>query len=378
MMPKLAYLIGVLCADGYIESTAKYRNRRTVFTQKKTAEKIDFINYVRSSFYSVFEYELKEGREKYGGGIIRGKVMYGSATDFICSKKNITQQISEVMEDLSVWILGLDRKSILNFLAGVIDGDGTWNPGRNTLHIFNNDTKVIEAITLGCLKLGILPYTSIQRGNCYVVQISELLEEILSHTKRVKGVLREYKYGNKLFSVRQLFTENRKTGNIKWPFKSKADRNNLMDAGKIAQILKWESSKRYNIKEINKAISAPLRMQRISKEKFLGPDDVYNIEVKDNHNYFVVTKTFTPILVSNCHGAGRLMSRSAAIRACRGRSISRELEDKGIIVKSSGRETLAEEAPEAYKNVNEVVSVVHGAGISRRVLRMRPLGVIKG
>lgn len=81
---------------------------------------------------------------------------------------------------------------------------------------------------------------------------------------------------------------------------------------------------------------------------------------------------------STCHGAGRLMSRSAAIRAGRGRSISRELEDRGIIVKSTGRETLLEEMPEAYKDVNQVVSVVHGAGISRRVCRMRPLGVIKG
>jgi tRNA-splicing ligase RtcB len=81
---------------------------------------------------------------------------------------------------------------------------------------------------------------------------------------------------------------------------------------------------------------------------------------------------------STCHGAGRRLSRSAAISACRGRSISRELENRGIIAKSSGRETLAEEAPEAYKDVNEVVNIVAGAGISKKVCRMRPLGVIKG
>jgi tRNA-splicing ligase RtcB len=81
---------------------------------------------------------------------------------------------------------------------------------------------------------------------------------------------------------------------------------------------------------------------------------------------------------STCHGAGRRLSRTAAISACRGRSISRELEDHGIIVKSTGRGTLAEEAPEAYKDVNEVVNVVSGAGISKKVCRMRPLGVIKG
>ncbi|MFC1590490.1 intein-containing RctB family protein [Candidatus Omnitrophota bacterium] len=81
---------------------------------------------------------------------------------------------------------------------------------------------------------------------------------------------------------------------------------------------------------------------------------------------------------STCHGAGRLMSRSAAIRSSRGRSISRELEDKGVFVRSSGRNTLAEEMPEAYKDVNKVVNIVHNAGISKRVCRMRPMGVIKG
>lgn len=82
---------------------------------------------------------------------------------------------------------------------------------------------------------------------------------------------------------------------------------------------------------------------------------------------------------STCHGAGRLLSRSAAIKAANGRGIDKELlENKGIIVRSKGRETIAEEMPEAYKDVNEVVDVVHGAGISKKVCRLRPLGVVKG
>jgi tRNA-splicing ligase RtcB len=81
---------------------------------------------------------------------------------------------------------------------------------------------------------------------------------------------------------------------------------------------------------------------------------------------------------STCHGAGRLMSRGAAIRATQGRAIARELADKGIIVRSVGRKTLQEEVPEAYKDVSEVVEVVHNAGLSRKVAKMRPLGVVKG
>lgn len=81
---------------------------------------------------------------------------------------------------------------------------------------------------------------------------------------------------------------------------------------------------------------------------------------------------------STCHGAGRVMSRHQAIKKAKGRAIWREMEDRGIIVKSAGRETLAEEMSEAYKDIAEVVDVVHKAGISRKVVRLRPIGVIKG
>jgi tRNA-splicing ligase RtcB len=81
---------------------------------------------------------------------------------------------------------------------------------------------------------------------------------------------------------------------------------------------------------------------------------------------------------STCHGAGRVMSRHEAIRKAKGRSIWREMQDKGIIVRSAGRGTLAEEMSEAYKDISDVVDVVHRAGISKKVARLRPLGVVKG
>jgi tRNA-splicing ligase RtcB (3'-phosphate/5'-hydroxy nucleic acid ligase) len=81
---------------------------------------------------------------------------------------------------------------------------------------------------------------------------------------------------------------------------------------------------------------------------------------------------------STCHGAGRVMSRHQAIKAARGRAIGRELEDKGIFVRGASLGTIAEEIPEAYKNVTEVVDVVHRAGIGRKVVKLVPMGVIKG
>ncbi|GAB4487849.1 MAG: RtcB family protein [Thermodesulfovibrionales bacterium] len=81
---------------------------------------------------------------------------------------------------------------------------------------------------------------------------------------------------------------------------------------------------------------------------------------------------------STCHGAGRIMSRHQAIRRAKGRAIWREMQDRGIIVRSAGRETLAEEMSEAYKDISHVVDVVHRAGISKKVARLRPIGVVKG
>jgi len=81
---------------------------------------------------------------------------------------------------------------------------------------------------------------------------------------------------------------------------------------------------------------------------------------------------------STCHGAGRVLSRKAAKKKARGRAIQRELEDQGILVRWTGRHTMAEEMPDAYKDISQVVDVVHRSGISQKVARLRPIAVVKG
>jgi tRNA-splicing ligase RtcB len=81
---------------------------------------------------------------------------------------------------------------------------------------------------------------------------------------------------------------------------------------------------------------------------------------------------------TTCHGAGRAMSRRQAVLEAAGRRIDKELEARGVIARSQTPKGLAEEQPKAYKNVDEVVEVVHRAGLSHKVARMRPIGVIKG
>jgi tRNA-splicing ligase RtcB len=81
---------------------------------------------------------------------------------------------------------------------------------------------------------------------------------------------------------------------------------------------------------------------------------------------------------SSCHGAGRIQSRHKAIKNAKGRNILKELNDRGITIQAKGFKTIAEEMPEAYKDVSDVVNVMHNAGISIKAAKIKPFGVIKG
>jgi len=81
---------------------------------------------------------------------------------------------------------------------------------------------------------------------------------------------------------------------------------------------------------------------------------------------------------STCHGAGRKMSRRQARKTAGNRNVTAELAHEGIIVRGESRRTVTEEISEAYKDVADVVEAVEGAGLSKKVAQLRPLGVIKG
>jgi tRNA-splicing ligase RtcB len=81
---------------------------------------------------------------------------------------------------------------------------------------------------------------------------------------------------------------------------------------------------------------------------------------------------------SSCHGAGRTLSRTKALKNAKGRNLVEELKEKGIVVQAKGYKTIAEEMPGAYKDVSDVVDVMHNEGITRKVAKIKPVGVIKG
>lgn len=114
------------------------------------------------------------------------------------------------------------------------------------------------------------------------------------------------------------------------------------------------------------------------KYKKTGQPVIIPGDMGRNSYLLVGTEKAVETFYSTCHGAGRVKSRTASARTTNLNVLLKELESKGIMVKASGRGTIVEEAPSAYKDVNDVVNVVHNAGISKRVCRMRPIGVIKG
>ena len=299
--PNYAFLVGAILTDGCLQLSR--RRGRTVFTQKGTSEKHDFISKVNLLFFEKFGVQMKE-RVKNSVSNYQGREIRGSAFDYVCSQKAPTAVLLETRSNLVNWVLDLDEQSTLNFLAGAIDGDGSF--GNNRLHIYVGNENLLQGIVISCLKLGIVPQVTTNR-TIWHVQLVEKMQEICSYTARVKPKIRGNKYESKLFSTRQLFEDVKQeidfTGRIK-----PAIRDNKM-LGKV-KIMKYVFKPRLREQlktEIAKVLDSDLRMYRAQKTADAGTIEVYNFEVDSSNeldkNFVVFSKKMTPILVSNSHAA---------------------------------------------------------------------------
>lgn len=313
---KLAYLMGALLTDGCVRvinhHTGNPRRGVVVFTQKQIPEKFEFINTVQECFKEAFDEEFSLIREKTSNSQIRGRQITGTATDFICSKLAPAQSILKISQNLDLWTLSLSESSTLNFLAGLIDGDGSFY--NNRLHIYVSKENVLRGIILACLKLGIVPQVTVNR-NIHHVQILEKMNEILGCSKRLKWIENVKINGNKLFAAKQILGDVIDEVNWKGRIKPYIKNNLLIDYNKIKDrvlpLVKKEDLK----EELARIMNSDLRMHRVKKINDLGLIDVYNLEVQAenelDHNYVVFTKKYTPLLVSNSHAA--IVSREMKI-----------------------------------------------------------------
>ena len=308
---KLAYLMGATLTDGYIN--LKKTKGNVTFTQKNVSEKEEFIQTVSSYFSELFPPGFTFKRSRVTGGILRGRKIEGEVLDLICFRKGPAAELKQIKDNLVSWILGLDEISTFNFLAGVIDGDGTFF--NNRVMIFASKEELVQAIVVSCLKLGIVPQGTVNRG-IYNLQILERLEEILSYTKRVKGNVKERFYGTKLFAAKQIFSDILDKTNYQGRIRECVRRNLLIDSEKIIRdILPVCNPK----EELKKVLESNLRMYRVKKTGKSTQTYVYNFEVEASSemdkNYVVFTRRYTPVLVSNSHAAvvARGMGKCAVV-----------------------------------------------------------------
>ena len=297
---QLAYLLGAISTDGNVSITKTHGEVQ--FIQKETEEKEQFIAYANECLKHTFQKEFKRSEKNISTGFIRGKPAQGSATAFRCYSKQIAYQIKDEQLQLVKTLLQADDNVLYSFLAGVIDGDGSWNKTSHRINIYCSKESLLQAITVSCLRLGIVPQITKNRS-IWNVQIVEKIDHLFQYTKRVKGEGKRKIIGTRFFGARQLF------GNHKGRFSTHSTKNLVIDANKIVEYDRaLPQDSKTKIKHI---LSSDTRMQRVSYNGDRGIEEVYNITVADNHNYIVFTDRYTPIVVNNCHAA--IVSRELGV-----------------------------------------------------------------
>jgi len=296
---KLAYLLGAIMTDGHIY-TARTHGEVT-FIQSPTKEKEDFIEKVQDCALEVFGRRFKVSEKKPSGGVIRDRQMIGSANAYRLYSKELAYELKSKALSMTETLLYADEELILNFLAGVIDGDGSYNHSASRINIYRSKRNLLESIVISCARLGIVPQITRNR-TIWNVQIVESVEKLLSYTNRVKGEFNRKIHGTRFFSAKQLLGDIIEDVNYKGRILQYVNKNLIIDIEKIKNnVLPLCPEKARE--EIFKIYNSDTRMIRAGFIREIGMNDVYNISVEDNHNYIVFTKDYMPILVNNCHAA---------------------------------------------------------------------------
>ncbi len=288
----LAYLLGGLMSDGHVHLSATHGE--VTFIQKPTELKAQFIARMNDALLENYGKAFKVSTKNVSQGMIRGVAVVGQANAYRCYSKSIATALSHEENTIVTTLLKSDSELACHFLAGLIDGDGSFNKGRVNLYV--SDQETLQAVMVACLRLGTVPQVTVNR-TIYNVQIVEQLDRIGRYTQRVK-CRDERQVGSRFFNARQLFGVTPQLGS---DINNRARRNLLIDERALA-----ESSTQLP-KPLSDAVQHLLasdvrqvRVQSCGKET---SQLVYNITVADHHNYIVFSERYSPVLVNNCHAA---------------------------------------------------------------------------
>jgi pyruvate,water dikinase len=296
----LAYLLGGLMTDGHVRVT---RTRGEVaFIQKPAVTKLNFIARMNQALQANYGKAFRESVKLASSGFIRGQQVIGTANAYRCHSKSIATQVQAEQDGIVETLLKNDVEVACHFLAGVIDGDGSFDRGRVNIYVGN--AELLEAVIVACLRIGTVPQVSTNR-TIHNVQIVEELDLLGRYTTRVpcsdeRGV------GSRFFNTRQLLPAT-----INSDINNRARKNLLIDAeGLRQQLPDIDPMRRVRIEKL---LASELRQARVTMEETLGDHEVYTLTVADNHNYIVFTERYTPVLVNNCHAA--IIARELGIPA---------------------------------------------------------------
>ena len=203
----------------------------------------------------------------------------------------------------------MDRAGLLNFLAGYVDGDGSYAAGSSKVRlqivVSRRKPELLAGLVVACLRLGILPQVTNNR-EAYLVQIAERVEEILAHTRRVKADIPARRQGSKCFAVKALFDDIVGEVNYMGRVREGVKRNIMFDGEKLRRdVLPLCPGDAYG--EVDALLDSALRSYRVRQVGGPEPATVYNFEVDADteldKNFVVFSSRLTPVLVSNSHAA---------------------------------------------------------------------------
>jgi pyruvate,water dikinase len=296
----LAYLLGGLMTDGHVHLSRTHGE--VTFIQKPDVVKLNFIARMNQALQENYGKAFSESAKKASSGYIRGKQVIGSANAYRCYSKAIATAVKAEQDAIVATLLKSDVEVACHFLAGVIDGDGTFGQGRVSVYVSD---ELLEAVIVACLRIGTVPLVSPNR-TIYNVQIVEKLDLLGQYTRRV-ACSDERRVGSRFFSTRQVLHDA-----VNSDVNNRVRKNLLIDAKGLRDQLPVIADAALRTR-LEALLASDLRQARVRPEGTLAEDDVYNITVADNHNYVVFTERYTPVLVNNCHAA--IIARELGIPA---------------------------------------------------------------
>jgi tRNA-splicing ligase RtcB len=342
----LHYLIGLILSDGTmffqewdVPPSADGRPRRKKYKQayiriyqSASDEKAEFIKHVCREF-ARFTSSVGVRKQSPRTAVLKGRAIQSQGlVEITVFDEAFVEEVKRRIASLSTTLLQ-NRALALHFLAGYLDGDGSY--GRDHAAISIGKQTNFSPVLCALLSLGV-PYRVYNNRDHYVLEFrnNSVLEGLRGICKRLHiASLPERLYGERLVLAQSVLSSS-----AAYEIRRKAQVNGLINLERLPITLQLDPK---------------LSMNRIRRIGPTGDQEVYNFTLEANHNFIVMTDFYTPLLVHNCsHGAGRAMSRNEAKR--RFTTADHEKATAGIECRKD--EDVIDETPAAYKDIESVMN----------------------